>query len=113
MQLVNKIPVSELHAMADKMSEPLVKGVVDVYHKLLVVDAEMHVDEEQLLLERGSKQADLWGINLWPVQYGTDKFIEFDSMINIRPWQNNRSRSVDDNELRETIAEIVMEKVYE
>jgi len=113
MQLVNKIPVSELHAMADKMSEPLVKGVVDVYHKLLVVDAEMHVDEEQLLLERGSKQADLWGINLWPGQYGTDEFIEFDSMINIRPWQNNRSRSVDDNELRETIAEIVMEKVYE
>jgi len=113
MQLVDKISVSELHTMSEKMSEPLVKGVVDVYHKLLVVDAEMHVDQEQLLLERGSKQSDLWGINLWPGQYGTGEFVEFDSMINIRPWQNNRSRSVDDHELREKVAAIVLEKVYE
>jgi len=113
MHLVNIISIGELHAMSEKMSEPFVKGVVDVCQDLLVVDAEMHVDEELLLLERGSKQANLWGINLWPGQYGTDRFIEFDSMINIRPWQNNRSRSVDDHELRERIAAIVMEKVYE
>ena len=113
MQLVSRISISELHVMSEKMSEPLVKGVLDVNNKLLVIDAEMHVDEEQFLLERGSKQADLWGINLWPGQYGADDFIEYDSMINIRPWQNNRSRSVDDHDLRERIAAIVMEKVYE
>jgi len=113
MELINKISVSELYTMSEKMSEPLVKGVVDVGQKLLVVNAEMHVDQEHLLLERGSKQADLWGINLWPGKYGTDDFVEFDSMINIRPWQNNRSRSVDDHERRERIIAIVMEKVYE
>jgi len=113
MQSVDKLPVSELQKMSEKMSEPLVKGVVDVSRQLLVLDAEMHVDQEQFLLENGSKQADLWGINLWPGQYGTDEFIEFDSMINIRPWQNNRSRSVDDQAIREKIAAIVMEKVYE
>ena len=113
MQLINKISVSELHKISKKMSEPLVKGVVDVSNNLLVLDAEMHVDEELLMLERGSQQTDLWGINLWPGHYGTDSFIEFDSMINIRPWQNNRTRSVDDPELRERIAAIVMEKVYE
>ena len=113
MQLVERISVSELQAMSEKMSEPLVKGVVDIHDWLLVVDAEMHVDQEQFLLERGSKQYNLWGINLWPGQYGTDGFIEFDSMINIRPWQNNRSRSVDDCALREIITEIVSEKTHE
>jgi len=113
MQLVDRISVSELQAMSEKMSEPLVKGVVDTNDRLLVVDAEMHVDQEQFLLERGSKQSGLWGINLWPEQFGTDGFVEFDSMINIRPWQNNRSRSVDDDALRERIIEIVIEKTYE
>jgi len=99
--------------MSEKMSEPIVKGVVDVNHQLLVVDAEMHVDQEQFLLERGSQQADLWGINIWPGQFGTDDFIEFDSMINIRPWQNNRSRSINDHNIKERIVVIVTEKVYE
>jgi len=62
---------------------------------------------------KGSKQSDLWGINLWPGQYGTDGFVEFDSMINIRPWQNNRSRSVDDHSLRESIIAVIIEKTYE
>jgi len=113
MQLVDEISVSELQVMSKKMSEPLVKGVVDINNRLLVVDAEMHVDQEQFLLERGSKQSDLWGINLWPWKYDTDGFVEFDSMINIRPWQNNRSRSVDDHAVRETITAIVSEKIYE
>ena len=113
MQLVDSISVSELRTMSDKMSEPLVKGVVDINDRLLVVDAEMHVDQEQFLLERGSEQRDLWGINLWPGQYGTDGFIEFDSMINIRPWQDNRSRSVENHALRERITAIVIEKIYE
>jgi len=113
MQLVDRIMVSELQAMSEKMSEPLVKAVVDISDQLLVVDAEMHVDQEHFLLERGSKQSDLWGINLWPGQYGTDGFVEFDSMINIRPWQNNRSRSVDDQKLRARITAIVIEKTYE
>jgi len=113
MQLVDRISVSELQAMSEKMSEPLVKGVVDINERLLVIDAEMHVDQEQFLLERGSKQSDLWGINLWPEQYGSYSFVEFDSMINIRPWQNNRSRSVEDHALREIITAIVIEKIYE
>ena len=113
MLLVDKIPVSELKTMSDKMSEPLVKGVVDISNRLLAVDAEMHVDQEQFLLERGSKQSDLWGVNIWPEQYGADGFIEFDSMINIRPWQNNRSRNVEDHALREKITAIIIEKVYE
>ena len=108
---VEKITIDELRAMSVKMSEPLVKGVVDIARRMLVVDAELHSDEELLLLEQGSAQADLWGINLWPEAYGNEDFVEYDSMINIRPLQNNRSRGVEDPDVRRIIFEIVAEKI--
>ena len=113
MKEIETIKLNELREMSTKMSEPLVKGVVDVVLRKLVVDAGLHSDEEHFLLKQGSKQENLWGINLWPEYYGTDDFIEYDSMINIRPTQNNRSRGVEDGATRELIAEIVGEKVYE
>lgn len=54
----------------------------------------MHADEEAGLLEDGSGQRSLWGINLYPAEYGSPDWVEFDSMINLRPLQQNRSRSV-------------------
>ena len=111
MRIAEKISTDELREMSIKMSEPLVKGVVDITRRLLVVDAGLHSDEELYLLEQGSNQADLWGINLWPDSFGTDEFIEFDSMINIRPDQNNRSRNVEDISIKRIIYEIVAEKI--
>jgi hypothetical protein len=113
MKQVDKISLGELTEMSKKMYEPMVKAVADIKHKHLVVDAEMHVDEEQSLLEGGSMQADLWGFNIFPAEFGTDKFIEFDSMINIRPRQNNRSRTVESEEIRAQIEAIVKEIVHE
>jgi len=113
MRKVEKITVSELYEMSEKMSEPMVKGVVDIANRLLVVDAGLHSDEELFLLEQGSNQADLWGINIWPESFGTEGFVEFDSMINIRPNQNNRSRSVEDKNIQQLIYEIVAEKIDE
>ena len=102
----NKIDRKELIEMAEKMFGSFVKAVVDVKRKIMVVDAEMHADMEASLLENGSKQQDLWGINLYPNMAGDD-FIEFDSMINLRPSQGNRSRGVDDQEIQQTIIAIV------
>lgn len=99
--------------MASKMYGNLVKGVVDLKKDLLVLDAEMHADEEAYLLEQGSEQQDLWGINLYPDKYGTDEFVEFDSMINIRPSQRNMSRGVEDAQLREAIIGLVSKKVIQ
>ena len=113
MQLVDKISVNELTVMSEKMSEPMVKAVVDINLRMMVVDAGLHSDEELFLLENGSEQEYLWGINLWPESYNSDDFVEFDSMINIRPTQNNRSRGVEDEKIRQIICEIVAEKVYE
>ena len=85
---------------------PMVKAVVDVTKELVGIDANMHADIEQLLLSSDSEQSDLWGINLYPEDPDED-FIEFDSMINIRPRQNNRSRSVEDITIQDKIREVV------
>ena len=105
------IHIPELASMAEMMYGNLVKAVVDLEKGLLIVDAEMHADEEGYLLEEGSKQNDLWGINLYPSKFGADDFIEFDSMINIRPRQQNMSRGVDDPKIRERIIRLVEQKV--
>lgn len=84
----------------------MVKGVVDVGRCKIALDAELHSDLEAIMLEDGSEQKDLWGINLYP-DYDEDDFIEFDSLINIRPWQGNRSRDVENAEVREKICDIV------
>ena len=95
-----------LRTMAAHYFDDLIKGVVDVSRGLLALDAEMHADLESLLLDDGSEQADLWGINLYP-DLESDDFVEFDSMINLRPAVGNRSRGVDDPEIRRKIMEVV------
>jgi len=92
--------------MASAMFGDLVKAVVDVRREIMAVDAELHSDQEAYLLEKGSEQRDLWGINLYP-ELQDEGFVEFDSMINLRPSQGNRSRGVDDPGIRGKILEIV------
>jgi len=101
------ISVDELREMAENMFVNLVKAVVDIEKEIMAVDAELHSDEEQILLENGSTQNNLWGINLYPEKFGTDNFVEFDSMINLRPSQNNRTRGVDDPRVQDLIKNIV------
>lgn len=106
MQLVDKsISIDELKKMSE-VSHGLVKGVVDIKKGMMVIDAAMHADLEKYLLDYGSNQDDLWGINLYPDQKNED-FIEFDSMINIRPRLNNFSRGVEDEKIRKQIIDIV------
>ena len=110
--ITQKISIKELQEMADQMFGNLVKAVVDVNKKLMVVDAELHSDQECLLLENGSRQQDLWGINLYPEFPKEDEnFVEFDSMINLRPSENNKSRSVEDSDIQRLIIKIVREWV--
>jgi hypothetical protein len=111
MQIVDKISISELSTMAENMYGNLVKGVVDIKRNVLIIDMEMHVDGEQQLLETGSKQNDLWGVNLYPSKFGTDDFVEFDSMINIRPRQKNMSRDIESPEIRKQIIALVKQRI--
>lgn len=111
MKTVDTISVDKLSQIANKMYGSLVKAVVDLRKYILAIDAEMHADLEQYLLEQGSKQNDLWGINLYPAKFGTDDFIEFDSMINIRPSQKNMTRGIDNQAVRKRIIKLVNSKV--
>jgi hypothetical protein len=107
MRLVDEsITMAELRAMAEHTYGDLVKAVVDVRIGRMVVDADLHADEEALLAAQGSAQADLWGINLYP-DAPRDAWVEFDSMINVRPSQGNRSRGVDDPEVQRRIVAVV------
>lgn len=95
MREVDTISPTDLTSIAAAHLSELVKADVDVDLSRLVIDMELHADGEQFLLETGSKQENIWGINLYPADYGTETFVEFDSVINLRPRQN-RSRGVDD-----------------
>lgn len=108
--ITQSVTLDEIKAMAAATFGNLVKAVVDVDRELIAADAELHSDLEALLLEDGSKQKSLWGINLYPEIQGND-FVEFDSMINMRPSQGNRIRGVEDKELRKKIIEIVAKRI--
>ena len=100
----------DLLKMAAEKFGNMIKGVVDVEKEIVAVDAELHSDLEALLLEAGSKQKDLWGVNFYPELRGED-FLEFDSMINIRPSQGNNSRGVDDAAARQKIAAVIAKRI--
>lgn len=102
------ISIEELKKMSEKMFGGIVKAVVDVEKQIIAVDADLHADLEQLLLEeQESKQENLWGINFHPENKGSEQFIEFDSMINLRPSWGNKSRGVDDPKMQKKIRIIV------
>jgi hypothetical protein len=101
-----------LRQLAETGFGNLVKAVVDVERRLMAVGGELHADEEAVLLEQGSDQYHLWGINIYP-DLPKDERVEFDSMINIRPARGNRSRGVDDPATRESILRIVEDLVRE
>jgi hypothetical protein len=102
------ITIDELKEIANNTFVNLVKAVVDVEKKLIAIDAELHSDLEALFIENNSEQKNLWGINLYPdMEIEDEDFLEFDSMINIRPSQGNRSRSVDSAEMQKEIIDIV------
>ena len=107
MQLVDKpISMAKLKKLAKSRFGNFVKAVVDIEKNVMVIDAELHSDEEAHLLEKGATQKNLWGINLYPFEKSSN-FIEFDSMINVRPSQANPDRGVCDPEIRQRIAQII------
>ena len=97
---------NELADIAKKQFGDFVKAVVDVEQGITAIGAELHADEESALLKQGSRQKDLWGINIYPGKSG-DERVAFNSMVNIRPSQGNRSRDVEDAGIREKIKAIV------
>ena len=109
MKILNeKTKLNDLKALdGEKFFEEMIKCVVDVDKKIIAVSAELHADLEELLLENGSLNSSLYGINI----LFDDGEIEFDSMIN--PPRNRADgfprggRDVSSPEKRKLIEEIV------
>lgn len=101
-----------LKKIAKQRFGDLVKAVVDVEKNIMAVGAELHADEEAWLLDRGSKQKSLWGINLYP-DLPMPEMLEFDSMINIRPSSGNASRNVEKAKIRKKIGGIIASLIKE
>lgn len=110
-----KAPIkkSELAEIAEEGFGDMVKAVVDVLQEIMAIGGELHADEEVMLSEQeGSKRTDTWGINIYP-EKSEEEWIEFDSMVNLKPAQENRSRSVESPEIREKIKNIVRKLIIE
>lgn len=106
----NPVTLDELRQMAASRFGDMVKAVVDLRRGVLLLDAEMHADQEAVLLAEGAAQEDLWGINLYP-ELAEPDWLELDSMINLRPSFGNRPRGVDDPSTREAIESLVKRAV--
>jgi hypothetical protein len=102
----SRIPLSDLELIARNQFGELVKAVVDVERGIMAIGGDLHSDEEAELLSDGSQQRHLWGINLYP-GVNVEEWVEFDSVINIRPSQGNRSRGVDDPDTRKAVLAVV------
>lgn len=101
-----QVSMDSLRQIAAERFGDMIKAVVDLTRGIMIIDADLHSDEEAELLATGSKQQDLWGINLYP-ELSPEDWLEFDSMINLRPSFGNRSRNVDDPSIRKQIRDVV------
>lgn len=113
--ITTSIPLTLIQENANCSSpdgKVLCKAVVDIEKRIMVIGGSMHVDEEELLLDEDSEQNNLWGINLYPNQFGAPDFVEFDSMINLRPNLGNRSRGVENLETQKQILSIISELIH-
>jgi len=80
-----------------------IKLAVDIERNILAGGGEFHADCEAALLEDGSEQKNIWGADWYP----EEQEVTYESLINIRPLQNNRSSEIQDPQLRQRIAEVV------
>ncbi len=102
----DKISQAEIKELARQTFGDMVKVVVDVERKIMAAGGEMHADCEQVLLDDGSKQENLWGANIYPDSVGDD-FIEYQSLINIRPKVGNRSMNIEDAIVRDKVKQVI------
>ena len=106
----SQVPKEELLQLAVDGYGDMIKGVVDLRTKVIALGGELHADAEQILLDHGSKQEDLWGFNIYP-QKSKDEYIEYTSLINIRPRQGNRDREIKSPQLRDQVKAILDVKI--
>ena len=97
-----KISQNELEELAREFYVDMVKGAVDIDKEIIALGGEWHMDANQVLIDDGSSQRNIWGFNIY-----LDNRIEFISLINIRPLDNNRTLEIEDSAIREKMSAII------
>ena len=88
----------------------MVKAVIDVENRIIAIDAELHADLEEMLIENGSRQNALWGINLY-LENEKDDWLACTALINIRPALGNDGMEIKNETIKKKIAEIVYQLI--
>lgn len=84
----------------------MIKGVVDIKKRVIALGGEFHSDSNDVLIKKGSSQEDIWGINLY-LEKPKEEWIEYISLINIRPADNNFDMEIQNQEIKDRIRKIV------
>lgn len=83
--------------------EMFIKTAVDIEREILAGGGSRHADCEDLLLQDGSLQRNIWGADWYPHSVE----VRFEALINIRPNQNNPSMLILDPAIRDRVERIV------
>ena len=107
-----KISRPELRELAKEIFGDMVKGTVDIVSERMALGGEMHIDSNELLIKEGSNQRDVWGFNIYPDQKD-EEFIEYNSLVNIKPVLGNRSADIQDPEIRGKVKSVIMKYILD
>lgn len=102
-----KITRDELENIAKENYGDMIKGVVDIKKEIIALGGEFHSDANTLLIEKQrSNQRNIWGFNIFPDR-SKEQWIEFVSLINIRPADNNFDIEIQNSGIKEKIKQII------
>ncbi|MES2060034.1 MAG: DUF5674 family protein [Patescibacteria group bacterium] len=105
------IGLPEVQEIAQEFYFPMIKGVVDIEKGIIALGGEYHNDANMLLQkEEGCKQSDIWGFNIY-TDKPKEEWLEYTSLINIRPAVGNRSMIVGDQIIRDKMKAIINSKI--
>ena len=110
--LAQRIDPTALRRLVKSGFGDMVKYVADVGRGIVAIGGELHADAEQVLLDAGSQQEDLWGANYYPGR-GRDLCVEFTSLINISPARGNRQMEIANPALRDRIRALTLALIGE
>ena len=104
--ITKPITRAQAHEIGKEFYDDMVKGVVDIHKEIMGVGGEYYMDANTVLIEHGSVQGSVWGFNVYP-QRKREEWIEYTSLINIRPAVENRTMTVEDKAIRDRMKKII------
>ena len=106
----NKISLQELRELAEEFYTIMIKGVVDIEKEIIAFGGEYHSDANKIIIENGSQQGNVWGFNVY-FDKPRDSWIEYTSLINIRPQAGNTEKEIQDGNLRDKMRTLINKKI--